>query len=83
MTVFLSLLLQLGIKCLGWQREDLSVIQKFQYLQSSLTDEAKHCLAGLAITAANYSVAKDLLQKRFGIREKIVQQHIQGLLYIS
>ena len=64
-------------------RKDLSDIDKFQYLLSSLRDEAKHCLQGLPLTSANYSVAKELLEGRFGRKEKIVQQHIQCLLNVS
>lgn len=64
-------------------RKDLSDIDKFQYLLSSLKDEAKQCLQGLPLTSANYSVAKELLEGRFGRKEKIVQQHIQCLLNVS
>ena len=64
-------------------RKDLSEVDKFQYLLSSLRDEEKHCLQGLPLTSANYSVAKELLEGRFGRKEKIVQQHIQCLLNVS
>ena len=64
-------------------RKDLSDINKFSYLLASLKDEAKACLKGLSLTATNYTMAKDILQRRFGRKEKIIQQHIQCLLNIS
>ena len=64
-------------------RTDLSTINKFSYLQSSLKGDAKACLLGLALTEANYCQAKELLENRFGRKEKIITSHIQKLLNIS
>ena len=64
-------------------RTDLSIINKFSYLQSSLKEEAKSCLQGLALTQSNYEQAKEILQNRFGKRERIVASHIDKLLNIS
>ena len=64
-------------------RKDFSDINKFSYLLASFKDEAKACLKGLSLTATNYTMAKDILQRRFVRKEKIIQQHIQCLLNIS
>ena len=58
----------------------LSDIEKFMYLSSLLNGEAANVIQGLSTTAANYSVAKSLLAKRFGRKEKIISVHIQSLL---
>ena len=43
----------------------LTNVEKFSYLQTLLEDKAKDTVAGLALTEANYSVAVDLLERRF------------------
>ena len=50
------------------------------YLSSLFNGEAANVIQGLSTTAANYSVAKSLLAKRFGRKEKIISVHIQSLL---
>ena len=62
---------------------ELSTVTKFTYLQTLLTGEALTAIKGLALTAVNYETAKDLLQKRFGRRERIVFCHVQGLLKVT
>ena len=52
-------------------REDLPKVNKFSYLQSVLKGDAKASLQGMSLTASNYDTAKELLQKRFGRREKV------------
>ena len=59
---------------------DIPVINKFSYLQSLLQGEAASAIAGLALTAENYVIAKDILRKRFGRPERIIFTHIQKLL---
>ena len=55
---------------------DLPDISKFIYLKSSLKGEAKAVVSGLALTAANYQVACELLSDRFGRRGAIVFSHL-------
>ena len=62
---------------------ELPDITKFTYLRSLLKDEAKLSIQGLALTNANYTVAIDILKKRFGRTERIVFSHIEELLNIS
>ena len=61
---------------------DLPEVTKFAYLRSVLHGDAKDCVAGLALTAANYGSACDLLQNRFGRKEVITFSHIQQLLSV-
>ena len=49
-------------------RSDIDDVNKFSYLQSLLRDEAKACVQGLSLTADNYAIAKNLLEKRLGIK---------------
>ena len=64
-------------------QSDLPVISKFSYLQSLLNGEALSVIQGLALTTANYTIARDLLKDRFGRQEKIIFAHVQGLLNVS
>ena len=78
----------------GWQpfwdkfkavidNSDLATVTKFTYLQSLLKGEASAAISGLALTEANYVTACDILQQRFGRRERIVFGHIQELLNLT
>ena len=58
-------------------------IDKFAYLRRYVTDSAKACIAGFRTTAANYKLAIEALQKRFGKKSVIQQAHINALLNIS
>lgn len=60
----------------------LSNVQKFNYLKSSITGEASHTIAGFALTNDNYYRAVDLLQDRFGQKEKIIDTYMTLLLNV-
>jgi len=62
--------------------EDLDPVMKYGYLKPLLQGEAASCISGLTLTAANYPVAVELLQKRFGRPERIIFAHLEGLLQI-
>ncbi|XP_076055277.1 uncharacterized protein LOC143033673 [Oratosquilla oratoria] len=64
-------------------QSDLPVISKFSYLQSLLRGEALSVIQGLALTAANYKIACDLLKEGFGSTERIVFAHVSGLMNAS
>ncbi|GFO14325.1 hypothetical protein PoB_004083000 [Plakobranchus ocellatus] len=64
-------------------REVISEVNKFSYLQSLLLGYAKSCLQVLALTAVNYDTAKEILLRRYGRTEKVIVAHIQKLLNIS
>lgn len=46
------------------QNQSLSDIQKFHYLQASLERDAKDVIKSLQLSAANYSIALNLLCDR-------------------
>ena len=62
---------------------DLPTVAKFSYLRSLLTGDAQAAIAGLSLTAGNYTVACQLLKERFGRKEKIIFAHVQALLNTS
>ena len=62
---------------------DLPEVTKFSYLSSVLEKDAKQVVQGLAVTEANYSIAIQLLQDRFGRKERIIFAHIQSLLSLQ
>ena len=49
--------------------EQLSDIEKFNYLNSLLQHTARESISGFALTAANYQQAIALLKKRFGCKQ--------------
>ena len=62
------------------EHPQLSKVDKFKYLQKSLTGNAAHTIAGLQITNENYDEAIDLLEKRFGNKQIIISRHIESLM---
>ena len=65
------------------EENKLADITKFSYLKSLLEGEAKSVVAGLAVTAANYKTACELLEKRYGGTEQLIFFHIQALLRVK
>ena len=59
--------------------KNLSTIDKFNYLKNLLESNAYSTIAGLSLTAANYSTALDLLHKRYGQKQIIVNSHIDSI----
>jgi len=63
--------------------DDLSEIEKFNYLTSLLERLAREAISGLALTAANYHQAVATLKKRFGSKQQIVNKHMDALLQVE
>ena len=61
-------------------QSELPDITKFTYLKSVLKDEALSSIKGLSLTSKNYYSAINILQDRFGRKERIVFSHVQELL---
>lgn len=59
---------------------DISRIQKFSYLKSLMEGTAWEAIQGLALTAEGYQEAIDILTKRFGDKQKIIDKHMNLLL---
>ena len=80
-----------GGDCLEWtpywecfeaavHRTTLSDVNKFTYLKSILYGDAAKVIEGLALTAAHYTTAVELLKKRYGRTDLLVVTHVQALL---
>ena len=61
----------------------LSNIEKFSYLQSLLVGKAQEAIAGMSLTDANYTAAIDLLQRRFGDKERTIAAHMDNLMSLE
>lgn len=61
----------------------LSDVDKFNYLRSLLDNTAYEAIAGLALSAANYQEAIEVLKKRFGNRQLIISRHMESLLSVT
>lgn len=59
---------------------ELSTADKFNYLSSLVTGAAASAISGLQATEECYADAIEILKKRFGDEQIIVQDHLQGLL---
>ena len=59
--------------------EQLSEIEKFNYLNSLLERSAREAISGFALTAANYHEAISTLKKRFGGKQQIIDKHLDVL----
>ena len=59
---------------------DLPAVSKFSYLRSLLDGEARAAIAGLSLTDTHYTNALELLERRYGRKEKLIFTHIQELL---
>ncbi|XP_036346383.1 uncharacterized protein LOC118755658 [Rhagoletis pomonella] len=58
---------------------DLSDIEKFQYLRSSLSGCAATLIQSLEVTNANYKKPLQLLESRFDHKRYILQSHLQHI----
>lgn len=62
------------------KNDDLTDIDKFNYLRSLLERTAHEAIAGLTLSSANYREAIDILQRRFGNKQMIISKHMEILL---
>ena len=60
--------------------DELSDVDKFNYLRSLLERTAYEAIAGLTLSSANYAEAVDILKKRFGNKQLIISKHMETLL---
>ena len=63
--------------------EDLSDVQKLNYLKGFLASEAEKAIRGLPLTNANYTNARQILEERFGSRQMIIESHMKSLLKLT
>lgn len=63
--------------------EDVSKVDKFNYLKSLLDGPAAAAIAGFTLTAENYDTAVSLLKERFADNQVIVSRHMDALLSLE
>ena len=63
--------------------EDVSKVDKFNYLKSLLDGPAASTIAGFTLTAENYETAVKVLKERFGNDQVIVSRHMDALLSLE
>ena len=62
------------------ENQDLSEIDKFNYLLGFLEGNAQNCLTGLALSGQNYKEAVKILTERYGNKQLIISRHMDLLL---
>ena len=62
------------------KNDELSDVDKFNYLRSLLEQTAHEAIAGLTLSAANYHEAVAIHKKRFGNKQQIIAKHMDTLL---
>ncbi len=65
------------------KNDDLTDVDKFNYLRSLLERTALDTISGLTLSATNYKEAIELLQKRFGNKPLIISKHMETLLNVE
>ncbi|XP_037813119.1 uncharacterized protein LOC119604511 [Lucilia sericata] len=65
------------------KNDELSNVEKFQYLKSCLTGDASQLVQSLEVTANNYCKALDLLISRYDNKRYIFNSHIQEIFKIQ
>ncbi|XP_032690610.1 uncharacterized protein LOC116853592 [Odontomachus brunneus] len=60
-------------------KRDILPVQKFQYLATSLIGDAARVIDSIELTADNYTIAWELLQKRYDDPRAIKKKHIECL----
>lgn len=59
---------------------ELSAVEKFEYLKTSLEGEALSLITHLSLTSANYSSAWEILKARYGNKRDLARIHLDALL---
>ncbi|XP_050554512.1 uncharacterized protein LOC126911949 [Spodoptera frugiperda] len=62
--------------------KDISTIQKFHYLKSSLKGDAELVIHSIEFSAKNYQVAWDLLLNRYNNSDLLIDNHLDALFSI-
>lgn len=59
--------------------QELSCVQKFQYLKSAVTGEASDIIQSLELLEQNYEIAWNLLKQRYDNKSTVVNAHLRAL----
>ena len=65
------------------KNENLSAIDKFNYLILRLERSAAEAISGLTLIALNYDEAIETLKGRFGNKQQIINRHMEILLNLD
>lgn len=65
------------------QSKKLDDIQKFHYLRSSLSGSASQVIKSLEFSFENYTIAWDLLNRRYNDSDLLVHNHVKALFSIQ
>lgn len=68
-----------AFKALVHSNNNLSEIQKYYYLKSSLEAEASEVIQNMEVSADNYVVAWNLLEERFENKKLIIHNHVKSI----
>ena len=69
-----------SFECAIHQNKKMSDIEKFNYLKSKVTGEAKSAILGLSLSKENYQIAVDILKDRFGNKQEVIDLHYHKLI---
>ncbi|KAG0428729.1 hypothetical protein HPB47_024288, partial [Ixodes persulcatus] len=72
-----------GIISIVHTNSELPPIEKFKYLLTYLTDDAKRAVEGIRLSEQNYDLAVQTLQDRLGRRDILIDDHIDRLLSLT
>ena len=72
-----------SFQCSVHDNKRITNVEKFNYLKSKLSGEARSAIAGLALSNENYPIAVDILMKRFGNAQEIVDLHYNQLINLQ
>ena len=61
----------------------LNPIDKFNYLMSLIEGAAEDAISGLSLNARNYEEAIEILKRRFGNKQQIINRHMNILLNLD
>ncbi|XP_043195478.1 uncharacterized protein LOC122366890 [Amphibalanus amphitrite] len=64
-------------------KSDMPEVTKLTYLRSLLSGEAQRCVEGMSLCKDSYQHTCEILQERFGRKERIIFGHIQALLQVG
>ncbi|KAL1446975.1 hypothetical protein WDU94_005462 [Cyamophila willieti] len=62
---------------------ELSSVQKFQYLKTSLTEDAACLVQHLPLTTDNYNIAWDLLNENYSNKNLAVYYHLKNIFNVT
>ena len=69
-----------SFKCAIHTNKKLSDIEKFNYLKSKVSGEAKSAILGLTLSKENYKIAVEILKDRFGNTQEVIDLHYHKMI---